>query len=81
MVPSRRKTKRKRSAKSNGTGTLGYSDFFRNILKVYDSLEGLANQPLEKLLEIKGLSDVKIIRIAAAFELARRLTKKKNDVR
>ncbi|HHT9119796.1 MAG TPA: UPF0758 domain-containing protein [Candidatus Hypogeohydataceae bacterium YC41] len=43
------------------------------ILEKFGSLEGLANQPLEKLLEIKGLSDVKIIRIAAAFELARRL--------
>jgi len=44
------------------------------ILERFGSLDGLANQPLEKLLEIKGLADVKIIRIAAAFELARRLT-------
>ncbi len=43
------------------------------ILQEFGSLEGLANQPLERLLVIKGLSDVKIIRIAAAFELARRL--------
>ena len=43
------------------------------ILQKFGSLEGLANQPLEKLLEIKGLSDVKIIRIAASFELARRI--------
>ena len=33
----------------------------------------MANQPLEKFLEIKGISDVKIIRIAAAFEIARRI--------
>ena len=33
----------------------------------------MADQPLEKFLEIKGLSDVKIIRIAAAFEMARRI--------
>jgi len=45
------------------------------ILIKFGSLEGLSNQPLEKLLTIKGLADVKIIRIAAAFELARRLTK------
>lgn len=45
------------------------------ILERFGSLEGLANKPLEALLEIKGLSDVKIIRIAAAFELARRLKK------
>jgi len=43
------------------------------VIQRFGSLEGLANQPLERLLEIKGLSDVKIIRIAAAFELARRL--------
>lgn len=43
------------------------------VLERFGSLEGLVNQPLEKLLDIKGLSDVKIIRIAAAFELARRL--------
>ena len=47
------------------------------VLERFGSLERLANQPLEKFLEIKGLSDVKIIRIAAAFELARRLTGKK----
>jgi DNA repair protein RadC len=47
------------------------------IIERFSSLDGLANQPLEKLLEIKGLSDVKIIRIAAAFELARRLTERK----
>jgi DNA repair protein RadC len=43
------------------------------VLERFGSLQGLANQPLEKLLDIKGLSDVKIIRIAAAYELARRL--------
>ena len=44
-----------------------------DILAKFGSLEGLANRPLESLLEIKGLSDVKIIRIAAAFEIARRV--------
>jgi len=47
-----------------------------DILARFDSLEKLSNQPLEKMLNIKGLSDVKIIRIAAAFEIARRLIKK-----
>jgi len=47
------------------------------ILEKFGSLEGLTNQPLEKLLEIKGLSDVKIIRIAAAYELAARLAGEK----
>jgi DNA repair protein RadC len=47
-----------------------------DVLDRFGSLEGLANQPLESLLQIKGLSDVKITRIAAAFELARRMSKK-----
>ncbi len=47
------------------------------ILERFGSLEGLANQPLEKLLVINGISDVRIIRIAAAFELARRLMVRK----
>ena len=43
------------------------------ILERFGSFKGMANQPLEKFLEIKGLADVKIIRIAAAFEIARRI--------
>jgi DNA repair protein RadC len=45
------------------------------LIEKFGSLKGLSNQPLEQLLEIKGLSDVKIIRIAAAYELALRLIK------
>ena len=45
------------------------------ILDKYGSLAGMANVPLESFLEFKGLSDVKIIRIAAAFEIARRLSR------
>lgn len=48
-----------------------------DILAQFGSLENLSNVPLAKLLEIKGLGDVKIIRIAAAFELARRIVKGK----
>ena len=42
------------------------------ILQRFGGFKGMANQPLEKLLDIKGLGDTKIIRIAAAFEIARR---------
>lgn len=45
------------------------------IIERFGSFKGLANQPLEKLLDIRGLADVKIIRIAAAFEIARRIVK------
>ena len=45
------------------------------ILAKFGSFKGMANQPLEKFLKIKGMGDVKIIRIAAAFEIARRIVK------
>jgi DNA repair protein RadC len=43
------------------------------ILAKFGSFKGMANQPLKKFLGIKGIADVKIIRIAAAFEIARRI--------
>ena len=42
-------------------------------MQKFGGFKGMANQPLEKLLNIKGIADVKIIRIAAAFEIARRV--------
>lgn len=48
------------------------------VVREFGSLDGLANQPLEGLLSFRGLSDVKIIRIAATFELARRLAQTRN---
>ena len=45
------------------------------IIEKFGSFKGMANQPLEKFLQIKGLADVKIIRIAAAFEIARRIVR------
>lgn len=61
------------------TGTKGKSaeEIAKEIISKYGSFKGMANQPLEKFLDIKGLGDVKIIRIAAAFEIARRIV---NDV-
>ncbi|UCE67142.1 MAG: hypothetical protein JSU85_03775 [Candidatus Zixiibacteriota bacterium] len=50
----------------------------QEVIEHFGSVENLANRPLESLLEIKGLSDVKIIRIAAAFEFAKRLSKSKS---
>ena len=43
-----------------------------NILLKFSSYKGLANQPLEKFLKIKGMGDVKIVRLAAAMEFAKR---------
>jgi DNA repair protein RadC len=57
------------------TGTKGKSaeKIAQEILDKFGSFKGMANQPLEKFLQFKGLGDVKIIRIAAAFEIARRI--------
>ena len=57
------------------TGTRGKSaeEVAKEILDRFGSFKGMSNQPLEKFLEIKGLGDVKIIRIAATFEIARRI--------
>jgi DNA repair protein RadC len=57
---------------SSGTKGRPAETIAREILNRFGSLAGLANQPLEALLSVKGLGDVKILRIAAALELARR---------
>lgn len=57
---------------SSGTKGRPAETIARDILNRFGSLAGLANQPLESLLTVKGLGDVKILRIAAALELARR---------
>ena len=43
------------------------------LLARFGSFKEMAKQPLKKFLEIKGLGAVKIHRIAAAFEIARRM--------
>jgi len=47
----------------------------QELIEHFGSLSGMSRLPLETFLQFKGLSDVKIIRIAAAFEIARRLAK------
>jgi len=49
-------------------------DIATEVLERYGSIEGLAGRPLEEFLRFKGMSDVKITRIAAALEIARRLS-------
>ena len=44
-----------------------------DILAKFGSFKGMANQPLGKLMEVKGLGEVKALRIAAAFEITRRI--------
>ncbi|MGD9679409.1 MAG: UPF0758 domain-containing protein [Vulcanibacillus sp.] len=45
------------------------------ILSKFGSFKGMTNQPLSKFFSYKGMGEVKIIRIAAAFEIARRIVK------
>jgi DNA repair protein RadC len=58
-----------------GVGTRGKSAeaIAEEILNRFGSFRGLADQPFEKLYKIKGLKRVKTTRIAAAFEIARRI--------
>lgn len=61
---------------STGTQSKSAEEIAREIINKFGSLRGLAGQPLSKLLEINGLGDVKVIRIAAVFEIARRIVKR-----
>jgi DNA repair protein RadC len=57
-----------------GSGTNGNSaeQIAHEIIEEYGSIPGMYGEAMEKFLKFKGLGDVKIIRLAAAFELARR---------
>ncbi len=58
-----------------GTGSKEKSatQLAREILEKYGSLKGILKTPLSEMLQFKGLGDVKIIRIAAAIEIGRRI--------
>lgn len=60
-----------------GSGYRGRSaqDIAKDLLDNYYSIAGLMGRKLTDLSKIKGLKDVKVIRIAAAFEIARRVVK------
>ena len=44
----------------------------QNIIDKFGSIERMGGHPLEEFYEIKGMGDTKIIRLAAALEIARR---------
>ena len=58
---------------STGTKNKPAEKIAEEIIQRFGSFRGMANQPISKFLEIKGLGDVKAIRIAASFEIARRI--------
>ena len=58
---------------STGTKNKPAEKIAEEIIQRFGSFKGMANQPLSKFLDMKGLGDVKAIRIAASFEIARRI--------
>lgn len=58
-----------------GTGTRGQTavDLARSLLTRYGTLAGLAGRNVAELAGIKGVGQAKAVRLAAAFELTRRL--------
>lgn len=64
-----------------GTGTRGQTavDLARSLLTRYGSLAGLAGRNVAELAGMKGVGRAKAVRLAAAFELTRRLRSRGSD--
>jgi DNA repair protein RadC len=58
---------------SSGIPGKSAEEIAKELINKYGSFKGIANQPLEKFYSIRGLKKVKVMRIAAAFEIARRI--------
>jgi DNA repair protein RadC len=43
------------------------------LLQRYQSFRGMAGRPLDEFMVIKGIKEAKVLNIAAAFEIARRI--------
>ena len=59
---------------SSGIKSKPADEIADEILSKFVSFRNMANQPYRNFLAIKGLGQVKSIRIAAALEMARRVT-------
>lgn len=57
----------------SGTKEMSAIDLANQIMEKYVSFKGIAGRSIEELKEIKGLKDAKILNIASAFEIARRI--------
>ena len=58
-----------------GHGLKGKSalDMAEELLAGYKNLKGLAGKRLDEFMKIKGIKEAKIIKIAVAFEIAKRI--------
>jgi DNA repair protein RadC len=59
----------------NGYKEKSAEDMGEELLKEYSTFYGFGDQRLSDMAKIKGLGDVKVVRIAAALEIARRVVK------
>jgi DNA repair protein RadC len=57
---------------SSGTAKHPAEKIAAELIEKFHSLRGIAAQPLEDLLKIGGLGQVKLCRVAAALEIGRR---------
>jgi DNA repair protein RadC len=60
-----------------GSGCSGHSaeDIARELIARFGSLAGLMDHPLGDMADIKGLGAVKLLRVAGAYELVRRIVR------
>lgn len=57
----------------SGSKEMSAIDLAEQIIEKYGSFKGIAGRSIEELKEIKGLKEAKILNIASAFEIARRI--------
>lgn len=58
---------------SSGTPQKSAEQIAQELIDKFQSFRGMSNQDVKELMKIKGLGQVKLCRIAAAFEIARRI--------
>ena len=60
---------------SAGTAKHPAEKIAADLIEKFHSFQGIAEQPLDELMKIDGLGQVKLCRIAAALEIGRRFAK------
>jgi len=58
---------------SSGAPKKSAEQIAQELISKFQSFRGMAEQDVKELMKIKGLGQVKLCRIAAAFEIARRI--------
>jgi len=58
---------------SSGSPRRSADQIAKDLVDKFQSFRGIADQDVKELMKIKGLGQVKLCRIAAAFEIARRV--------